>query len=161
MRALLLAMILGAAGCAGEVGYTATVSSPGYAYGPDLVYAAPGVQVIADWNEPIFFTDGIYWRWDGFRWYRSTYYTGGWAYGTPPMAVVRLGRPYAYAHYRPAGWVPRDHRRQPAPPIVRDHRTPPSTYPATPRTRTNPPPPPPRTFPPPRDDKRDRDHRHY
>lgn len=157
MRAFLLAIALGAAGCVGEVGYTATVS-PGYAYAPDLVYVAPGVQVIADWNEPIFYTDGIYWRWDGFRWYRSTYYTGGWVYGTPPIGVVRLGRPYAYAHYRPAGWTPRDHRQPP--PIVRDHRTTPYTIPATPNTPRNPPPPR-RPFPPPRDDHRDRDHRHY
>lgn len=155
MRALLLAIALGAAGCVGEVGYTATVSP--YAVGPDLVYVAPGVQVIADWNEPIFYTDGLYWRWDGYRWYRSTYYTGGWSYGTPPYAVVRLGRPYAYAHYRPAGWAPRDHR-SPGP-IVRDHRTTPNTIPATPpNTRRNPPPPPRRPFPPPRDD---RDHRRY
>ena len=160
MRALLLAIALGAAGCFGEVGYSATVSSPGYAYGPDLVYIAPGVQVIADWNEPIFFTDGLYWRWDGFRWYRSTYYTGGWVYGTPPIAVVRLGRPYAYAHYRPAGWVPRDQRRQPPAPIVRDHRRP-STVPAMPPPRQGPPPPPAKKVPPPRDDRGDRDHRHY
>lgn len=160
MRALLLAIALGAAGCVGEVGYTATVSSPAYGYGPDLVYVAPGVQVIADWNEPIFYTDGLYWRWDGYRWYRSSYYTGGWAYGTPPYAVVRLGRPYAYAHYRPAGWVPRDQRREA--PIVRDHRRgpPPSTVPAIPPSRHAPPPPPPKKFPPPRDDHRDRDHRY-
>jgi len=155
MRAILLALVLGAAGCAGEVGYTATVTSPAYAYGPDLVYVAPGVQVIADWNEPIFYTDGLYWRWDGYRWYRSTYYTGGWVYGTPPYGVVRLGRPYAYAHYRPAGWVPRDQRSRG--PIVRDHRTPPSTVPAIPPTHRNPPPPPKKKFPPPRDD---RDQRH-
>jgi hypothetical protein len=40
-----------AAGCFGTAGYSATVSSE--AYRPDLVYAAPGVQVIADYDEPI------------------------------------------------------------------------------------------------------------
>ena len=34
-----------ATGCTGEIGYTSGVSG---GYGPDLVYAAPGVQVIAD-----------------------------------------------------------------------------------------------------------------
>jgi hypothetical protein len=54
------------AGCAGTVGYSASVSSDGY--GPDLVYAAPGVQVIADYDEPIFYADNFYWRFDGGTW---------------------------------------------------------------------------------------------
>jgi hypothetical protein len=103
MRSIILATVLLAAslmsGCA------ATVSAD--AYPPDLVYAAPGVQVIADYNEPIFFTDGFYWRYYGGTWYRSTYYTGGWVYARPPVAVMRIDRPYAYAHYRPAGWQAR------------------------------------------------------
>jgi hypothetical protein len=76
-RFTLLAVVAAAslaAGCFGTVGYSAGVSSGGG--GPDLVYAAPGVQVIADYNEPIFFSDSLYWRFDGVRWYRSSYYTG-------------------------------------------------------------------------------------
>jgi hypothetical protein len=88
-----------AAGCA------ATVATDGY--GPDLVTVSPGVQVIADYDEPIFYSDGFYWRYDGGVWYRSTYYTGGWAYARPPVAVMRIQQPYAYRHYRPAGWVGR------------------------------------------------------
>src|SRR5580765_4401630 len=74
------------AGCAGTVGYEASVSSDGY-YGPDLVYVAPGVQVIADYNEPIFYSDSFYWRFDGGTWYRSRSYTGGWVYATPPQPL--------------------------------------------------------------------------
>jgi hypothetical protein len=100
MRSILLAGLalatLVTAGCA------ATVTAD--AYPPDLVYAAPGVQVIADYDEPIFYNDGFYWRFYGGGWYRSTYYTGGWVYARPPVAVMRIDRPYAYAHYRPAGW---------------------------------------------------------
>ena len=126
---------------------------------PDLVYVGPGVQVIADYDEPIFYSDGFYWRQDGGVWYRSTYYTSGWVYATPPRAIVTIDRPYNYRHYRPAGYVPRnrpvrdndpyvrDHRRyepQPAArrydpqpqPVVRDHRTydpgPPRAEPARP-----------------------------
>ena len=97
---------VGLGGCA------ATVS--GEAYGPELAYVAPGVQVIADYNEPIFYSDGYYWRSSGNAWYRSPYYTGGWVYASPPPAVLRIDRPYAYAHYRPSGW----HGRavSPAPP---------------------------------------------
>jgi len=108
-----------AAGCAARVGYTATVSSAGY--GPDLVYAAPGVQVIADYDEPIFFVDGFYWRSYGGGWYRSPYHTGGWVYATPPVAVRGIDRPQAYVHYRPQGWVSRRERGT-AQPVARDQR---------------------------------------
>jgi hypothetical protein len=86
---------------------TATTADP---YGPDLVYAAPGVQVIADYNEPIFYSDGLYWRYYGGAWYRSSYYTGGWVYARPPVAIMRIDRPTAYVHYRPHGWAPRPYR---------------------------------------------------
>ena len=131
-----------AAGCLGTVGYSAGVSSDGY--GPDLVYAAPGVQVIADYDEPIFFSDSLYWRFDGVRWYRSSYYTGGWIYATPPAAVLRIDRPRNFVHYRPQGWVAR--RAQPQGPIARDHRV------EAPRVERRPPtyaPPPPHAAPPP------------
>jgi hypothetical protein len=96
-----------AAGCIG--GYSAPLSSEAYA--PDLVYAAPGVQVIADYDQPIFYTDNVYWRYDGGTWYRSSSYDGGWQYATPPSALVRIDRPSRFAHYRPQGWVARQDRR--------------------------------------------------
>jgi len=110
-----------ASGCYGRVGYGASVS--GTAYGPDLVYVAPGVQVIADYNEPIFYADNFYWRFYGGTWYRSSVYTGGWVYASPPQAVLRIERPHAYVHYRPAGWTAQRTRRQQGP-VVRDHRQP-------------------------------------
>jgi hypothetical protein len=109
-----------AAGCAGSVGYSADVSSAGY--GPDLVYVGPGVQVIADYDEPIFYSDSFYWRWDGGTWYRSSSYNAGWVvYSSPPQAIVRIEQPRQYVHYRPEGWHPRQQRVQQGP-IVRDHR---------------------------------------
>jgi hypothetical protein len=103
--------ILGAAlaltgGCAGwstsvSTGYRASYSSP------DLVYVEPGVQVIADYDEPIFYADNFYWRYSGGSWYRSPYHTGGWSFAVPPPAILRIDRPYAYRHYRPSGWTPR------------------------------------------------------
>jgi hypothetical protein len=131
-----------AAGCFGTVGYSASVSSEGDR--PDLVYAAPGVQVIADYDEPIFFADSLYWRFDGVRWYRSSYYTGGWVYATPPAGVRRIDRPHDFVHYRPRGWV--DRRAHQQGPIARDHRG------ETPRVERRQPayaPPPPRAAPPP------------
>src|ERR1044071_7099 len=80
MRGLILSTALGAAalaGCyaTGDVGYSASAtytSAPGaaddgYAATPDLVTVQPGVQVVADYDEPVFFTDGFYWRYyDGY-----------------------------------------------------------------------------------------------
>ena len=98
-----MTIALMASGCA--VGYTETYPDNGY--GPDLVYAAPGVQVIADYDEPVFFSDGLYWRFSGGYWYRSPYYNRGWIAGRPPAAVLSIRQPQAFVHYRPAGWAPR------------------------------------------------------
>lgn len=147
MRPLTLPGLLVAAalstGCAG-VGYTVTAS--GGVVGPDLVYAAPGVMVIADFDQPIFYADNFYWRQEGVTWYRSTDYRSGWVYAPPPPSIRGIDRPGRFAHYRPHGWTPR--HGQPV-----DHREP------YPKANRRPPPPP----PPPRDDRggrRDpRDHR--
>jgi hypothetical protein len=106
MRVLALAALV-AGGVAGCYATATPVADP---YGPDLVYAGPGVQVIADYNEPIFYSDGFYWRYYGGVWYRSSYYTGGWVYARPPAAVLRIDRPGGYVHYRPHGWAPRPYR---------------------------------------------------
>ncbi len=109
MRSIVLPAVVLAAGL--MTGCTATVTGDAYPpdeYGyqqPDMAYVSPGVQVIADYNEPIFFTDGFYWRFYGGGWYRSSYYTGGWVYARPPVAVLRIDRPTAYVHYRPVGYV--------------------------------------------------------
>jgi hypothetical protein len=117
---------LAGAGCAGtgQVGYSAhaTVSTP------DLVYVSPGVQVIADYDEPIFYSNNYYWRYDSGIWYRSPYHTRGWVRSYDvPVAIRRIDRPTAYIRYRGNNrTVIRDHRdnrgtyRQP--PVVRDNR---------------------------------------
>jgi hypothetical protein len=147
LSAVLLAAAAAAGGCytSADVGYTANanvgVSGDAYAATPDLVEVSPGVQVVADYDEPVFYTDGFYWRYYNNGWYRSNNYSTGWFYyDRPPGAVLRIDRPYAYAHYRPAGYVARNRARpyRPAEPIrreenrggvrndtvVRDHREP-------------------------------------
>ena len=107
-----------------------TSSSTGYASGHtavDLAYVAPGVTVIPDYSEPIFYSDGYYWNNQYGGWYRSPYYTGGWQYvHTPPYGIARIHAPLAYRYYRPRGYVP---RYRPVPvdqiqrPYIYDHRT--------------------------------------
>lgn len=138
MRGLILSAAFGAAaltGCyvqetagpsySGGATVTATADADGYAATPDLVTVQPGVQVVADYDEPVFFVDGFYWRfYDGY-WYRSnSYYSGWYFYERPPVAVLRIDRPYAYAHYRPPGYVARANVRYRSPEVItRDHRT--------------------------------------
>ena len=38
---------------------------------PPLVVVRPGVQVVEDWDDEVFFTRGFYWVRRGPRWYRS------------------------------------------------------------------------------------------
>jgi hypothetical protein len=161
LAAGLLAAALGAGGCYASAGYS-TGYSAGYVapapapvyttdttatvsvetYQPDLVDVGEGVQVIADYEEPVFYTDNFYWRYNGGTWYRSSVYNGGWTvYNDVPYSVRRIDRPTAYVRYRPSGYVPRARREpyardrrgyerpapvynRPAPaPVVRDHRS--------------------------------------
>jgi len=110
------------AGCAGGGYYSGRVSVS--ASTPDLVYVAPGVSVIADYDQPVFYSNGYYWYNDNGYWYRSSYYTGGWVYiDSPPVALLRIERPYAYVRYRPHNYVARNRPVQRFQrPVVRDHR---------------------------------------
>src|SRR5258708_6548058 len=111
------------AGCLGtgtaDVQYSGTVSVET----PDLVVVSPGVQVVADYDEPIFFSEGFYWRYDNGGWYRSSNYAGGFVFvDAPPSVVLSIQQPERFRHYRPSGYVAR-HRANVRPePIVRDHR---------------------------------------
>jgi len=122
MRRLLMALALGTsafvagAGCAGTGTYAVTAS----VRSPDLAYVSPGVYVVADYNEPVFYTDNSYWRYNNGVWYQSSYYDRGWrSTRYTPRALVTIQRPYAYVRYRPSTryMVRADGRVH-----VRDHR---------------------------------------
>ena len=85
-----------AGGCAGSahVGYTADVSTP------EMVVISPGVQVIANYDEPIFYNDSYYWRNQGGVWYRSRSHSSGWVQYSAPRAILSIERPSAYVRYR-------------------------------------------------------------
>jgi hypothetical protein len=141
MRLTLASLAVAAACATGCYGTTsASVGYPGGYYAqPDLAYVSPGVSVIADYNEPIFYSDGYYWRNYNGGWYRSGYYTGGWVSAAAPYAIVSIRSPGAYVRYRPNGYVrgggyygPRGYTNRGGyrGPVVRDHRANPgrSTY---------------------------------
>ena len=92
---------------------------------PDLVYVSPGVYVVSDYDEPVFYDEGYYWLNRDGVWYRSRVHTGGWAHVSyVPVGVRHIQRPRAYVHYRARGRVyrpgrggvvqVRDHRGEPA-----------------------------------------------
>jgi len=67
---------------------------------PTLAYVAPGVEVVADWDEPVFFADGFYWYLDGDIWYRSARLGGERVVvHDVPRAVARIHAPATYAHF--------------------------------------------------------------
>ena len=111
-RIILCALVLSAAlagGCAGSgtAYYSTSGTLTATTVAPDLVYVSPGVQVVADYDDSVFYADNYYWRYDDGRWFRSSWYTGGWVYASPPRAVLSIDRPYAYWRYRPSGYVSR------------------------------------------------------
>jgi len=117
---LTLSLAIGATGCVVRGTSGVHVRAGAYYTPPRLVYVSPGVQVVYDYDQPVFYSDGYYWRHDGRVWYRSSYHSHGWlaadAYSVP-HAIVRIDRPHYYVHYR--GEV-RSHYR-PAP--YRTHAT--------------------------------------
>ena len=131
LKGLLFSLMV--AGCAGSgaVQYSASAEVAT----PTLVEVEPGVQVVADYDQPVFFSDGFYWRYDAGYWYRSPYYNRAWvSVSTPPVAVRQIQRPEVYVHYhanarvrtREAGVMPqpspeiRDHRAEPTRAEIRD-----------------------------------------
>jgi hypothetical protein len=66
---------------------------------PPLVVVEPGVQVVEDYGEEIFFVDGYYWVHRGDRWYRTRDHRARWTFVEPrwvPGALVRI----PHGHYR-------------------------------------------------------------
>jgi hypothetical protein len=119
MRNLLISSAIAAAcatGCYSEadVGYSAGYGAPA----PALVEVSPGIQVISDYDYPVFYANNYYWRYDGGVWYRSGWYNRGWAVSYDvPVGVRGIARPEGYVHYRGGynggGVYARDHRAEP------------------------------------------------
>ena len=78
---------------------------------PPLVVVTPGVYVVQDYDQEVFFVRGYYWCNMGGVWYRTRHHRGGWvAVNGPrvPRSIYRLP-PGHYKHYS-RGPVYRPHR---------------------------------------------------
>jgi len=88
--------LLGLGACYG----TTTVRGQAYVTTPQLEYIGPDVQVVADYDAPVFYSQSYYWRYDNGIWLRSSYHDRGFARVTVvPHAVLSIRTPTAYVHY--------------------------------------------------------------
>ena len=72
---------------------------------PVLVEVTPGVQVVQDYDQEVFFVDGWYWYRSGPRWYQTRDHRGGWVVvqeRSVPPTLVRIPRG-KYKHYKARG----------------------------------------------------------
>ncbi|MHB8878651.1 MAG: hypothetical protein ACYC8T_33545 [Myxococcaceae bacterium] len=82
---------------------------------PPLVIVAPGIQVVPDYHEEVFFTDGWYWYRQEDRWYQARDYRGGWVvveHKRVPPGLTRM----------PPGHYKKFKRGGPPPPPSAIHR---------------------------------------
>ena len=84
-------------GCAGSAQYSATATVET----PRLILIEPDVQVVADYDQPVFYSENYYWRYDNGVWYRSNSHLRGWVrFEAVPARIRRIDRPTAYIRYR-------------------------------------------------------------
>lgn len=69
---------------------------------PPLVVVEPGVQVVEDNDEEVFFVDSYYWVRRGPTWYRTRDHHGGWVVVDGPRVPPTLVRlpPGQYRRYK-------------------------------------------------------------
>ncbi|HEY5928521.1 MAG TPA: hypothetical protein VIV11_42835 [Kofleriaceae bacterium] len=89
------------AGCTGtgDVEYAGEVRVTS----PELIVISPGVQVIADADEPIFYSHGHYWLYRDGYWLRSSDYRSGYVsidFTYVPQEIRVIERPQLYVQYR-------------------------------------------------------------
>lgn len=92
-----------------------------------LAYVGPGLWVVTDYDDPLFYSDGYYWLYRDGVWLRSATYGGSYVRVSArivPGPVRRIDRPHRYVRYHPPRHArvrrgpPEDHARV----RVRDHR---------------------------------------
>lgn len=69
---------------------------------PALVVVSPGLMVVEDYPEEVFFVSGWYWHKKGPHWFRARDWRGGWVaapYKIVPGSLVKLS-PGKYRHFK-------------------------------------------------------------
>ncbi len=96
-----------------QVQVTVTLPTLRFEAQPALVVVEPGIQVVPDYDEEVFFVSGWYWHRRGEHWFKAKDHRGGWVAverGVPPgLARIPPGK---YRHFRAP-----EHRASPVGPI--------------------------------------------
>jgi hypothetical protein len=135
----------GLVGCATENQYAGDVRVTS----PELVAIEPGVEVVADADEPVFYAEGYYWLYRDGVWLRSDSFRTGFARIDLPLVPDRLRRiaePRSYAHYQRTrhgeayarGGESPDHPRHPPTPPQPSRPAHPNPMPGQPPTTPEP-----------------------
>lgn len=98
MLAIVAALMLLPDRAPAQVGVQIHVNVP---VNPPLVVVQPGIQVVENWDEEVFFTGGYYWVCRNGYWYRASSPRARWVYVEHrhvPPGVARLP-PGHYKHY--------------------------------------------------------------
>lgn len=99
IRLLAFALLVAPALAAAQVSVDVRIGFPAP---PPLVVVSPGIQVVPDYGEEVFFVDGWYWLRRDAAWYRTRDHRGGWAvveHRHVPVTLVGLP-PGKYKHWR-------------------------------------------------------------
>ncbi len=94
--------LVGCANSDGDVAYSGQVRVTS----PELVEIDSGVMVVADADEPLFYSEGNYWLYRDGYWLRSSDYRGGFVrvdLSYVPQGVRGIDRPQTYVQYRRQG----------------------------------------------------------
>ena len=102
MKALALAISLSVASPAlAQVRVSVDLPSILFPAPPRLVVVEPGIQVVEDHDEEVFFVDNYYWHRRNGRWFRTATHNGGWVLVEPSLVP---GRIVSYAPGRFRHW---------------------------------------------------------
>jgi len=110
-RLLGVFVVVALAGCFATVGEDGqVVGQAGFTLSlptilPPLIVVEPGVSVVSDYDDEVFYSGGYYWVRQDTRWYRSHDHRRGWAQVEArrvPAPIVR-SPPGRYRHYRGNG----------------------------------------------------------
>ncbi len=102
IRSLVLAASLVALPAFAQVEINVQLPTITFGAPPPLVVVQPGVQVVEDSDDEVFFVDNVYWVRRGPRWYRSNDHRGNWVVvdgPRVPRTIVQIN-PGKYRHYK-------------------------------------------------------------
>lgn len=104
LRAVILAALLGPAAASAQASASVELRVDLPVVLPKLVVVSPGIQVVPEVSEEVFFHGGYYWVRRDAHWWRSRSHRSGWVLVRPDHVPPGLSRipPGQYKHWKPS-----------------------------------------------------------